>query len=497
MSEERALELQSSTHPSSLIPHLFLFLICTLYLIVAALFALYTPPWQTPDEPPHYNYIAQVAANGCCPVIEMGDWKLRYQNQLTSQHFAPELLGDLNTLQYEDHQPPLYYLLASVVFRLTNGSLIALRLFSVLISLGVVLSAYGVGRVMYPERPWIALSTAALVAFLPQHVAMMASVNNDGLAEVVIGVTLLATICYLLDDSARPRIRPWHLGILVGIGLLTKVSTLFLAGVVPLAILLKWWMENKNGVGARRILPVQTLLARLALFLIPALLLGSIWWLRNLNVYGWPDFLGLGRHNLVVADQLRTADKIAAIGWSAYLREAFWTTFNSFWGQFGWMAVPMPQWIYRAVQLLLLVVISGLVIEVAILRKTSKDVVVGRGEPPVRPYVSDTISPLTRRSAWLVLGVTLALALAAFVYYNTEFVQYQGRYLFPGLIPFALLMALGVDGWRRALEYIIGRRRGASAVRPYLGWLTPTVFLAFAALDVYLLWRVIVPGLSP
>ena len=48
------------------------------------------------------------------------------------------MLGDLPTIQYEDHQPPLYYLLASLVFQLTNGSLIALRLFSVLIGAGVV-----------------------------------------------------------------------------------------------------------------------------------------------------------------------------------------------------------------------------------------------------------------------------------------------------------------------------------------------------------------------
>jgi hypothetical protein len=165
--------------------HFFLLLICLLYLVVAALFAVYTPAWQAPDEPAHYNYVRQVAENGCCPVIEIGDWNLAYQGELTSGHFAPELLGDLDALQYEDHQPPLYYLLASVMFKLTHASLTGLRLFSVFISLGVVLSTYGVGRAMYPERPWIGLGAAALVAFVPQHVTMMAAVNNDGLGDSV------------------------------------------------------------------------------------------------------------------------------------------------------------------------------------------------------------------------------------------------------------------------------------------------------------------------
>jgi hypothetical protein len=289
---------------------------------------------------------------------------------------------------------------------------------------------------------------------------------------------------------------PWHLGLLVGIGLLTKLSTLFLIGVVPLAILLKWWMGNgEDDGGAQRAGSLRTLFLRLAGFALPALALGAIWWTRNLNVYGWPDFLGLGRHHQVVADQLRTADKIAAIGWSAYLREAVGTTFNSFWGQFGWMAVPMPEWAYGAIQVMLLVVVSGLVVEVVGQERKRSPT------PPPNPLPVHGDGEKSRsltssqegRSGWLVLGATLVLALAAFVYYNTEFVQFQGRYLFPGLIPFALLMALGVDRWRQVMVRMGGNLPG----RPYLGWVVAVAFLPLAALDVYLLWRVIVPGLAP
>jgi 4-amino-4-deoxy-L-arabinose transferase-like glycosyltransferase len=503
-SESSARIGEATTQHSALsTQHFFLLLICAIYIVVAALFAIYTPAWQSPDEPPHYNYVAQVAANGCCPIIEMGDWNLAYQSQLTSQRFAPELLDDLDTIQYEDHQPPLYYLLASVAYNLTNGSMIGLRLFSILMGLGVILCVYAIGQVMYPERPWIGLGAAAFVAFLPQHVAILASVNNDGLAEVVIGVTLLATVLYLKQDSqmdARPRravylpITPLILGILVGVGFLTKASTLFLAAVVPLAIVLKWWMEYKNSgiVGTQRTVSLRDLLMQLVLFAIPALLLGSIWWVRNVGVYGWPDFLGLRRHDLVVADQPRTTDYIADNGWQAYLSRAFGETFNSFWGQFGWMALPMPSWIYRVFQILLLVVVSGWVIDAVVLRRrTQMNPVAGRDDLAGRPYPT----AMAQRSAWIILTLTVVLSVLAYVYYNTEFLQHQGRYRFPALIPFALWMALGVDAWRRLL--LGNNGRGDLAGRPYTQWLTAVAFLPLALLDVYLLWRVIVPGLSP
>src|SRR5436309_10386779 len=82
------------------------------YLGIAALYAIKTPAWQVPDEPAHYNYVAQVATNGCCPILQSGDWNNKYLNDIKDAKFSPEVVkGDLGTIQYEDHQPPLYYFL--------------------------------------------------------------------------------------------------------------------------------------------------------------------------------------------------------------------------------------------------------------------------------------------------------------------------------------------------------------------------------------------------
>ena len=392
------------------------------YLIVGSLFAVLTPAWQAPDEPAHYNYVRQLAdgRNACCPKIEPGDWDQAYLSQLTSTRFAPDTLDDLPSIQYEDHQPPLYYQIASLVYDLADngamgGNLIVLRLLSVVLGAGVVWCTFALGKALLPHRPGVALGAAAFVAFLPQHVAMLASVNNDSLAELLIGLTLLVTVRYVIGDSAANRRlanwllwiglvglvvllvanrlptpvamlflaligvgtqsrrmaegdgwQVWLLGVLVGLIFATKTTGYFLAAIVPLAVVLRWGLHHDvRRLSDWRRFPVSHLFG----FLIPALLLGAVWWGHSLNTYGFPDFLGLGAHNAVVADQPRTADHIAVIGIGQYATDAVRTTFNSFWGQFGWMALPLQGWMYTLLALLSLGALAGLLIDGTVLRR--------------------------------------------------------------------------------------------------------------------------------
>jgi len=86
----------------------------------------------------------------------------------------------------------------------------------------------------------------------------------------------------------------------------------------------------------------------------------------------------------------------------------------------------------------------------------------------------------------LVLGLTFLLTLALHVGYNLTFVQHQGRYLFPALIPIAVGFTAGLGYWLRPLI-----RRW-----PRAGWLLPLGIAAvLGGIALFALWR-IVPGLA-
>lgn len=417
---------------------LVLILILVAYLGLGALFAIQTPAWQAPDEPAHYNYVRYLAENGAFPVLHMGDYPHAYLEQIKAAGFPPDL--PITPIRYESHQPPLYYALAAPVYSLTGGSLLALRLFSVALGAGIVLLAFGVARRALPGRPAAALGAAAFVAFLPQHLATVSQVGNDVLAELL----LAAVLFYLagrvtvgdMPSPAGPMRRPIVLGILLGLILITK-TTAYIA--LPLAAGALAWCWVRERAPLRRV--VGEGLAALA----PAALLALPWYARNLYVYGWPDFLGLMRHDQIVIGQTRTAQYIAENGPAAYWRRAAEWTFKSFVGVFGWMGVWLDTRVYYLLGLWLGVPLAAAAAALGL--RT------GRQPRAAGPAAAPRAA--TRPNAAAVLLATSALlTLLTYIYYNLTFLQHQGRYLFTALIPIAVFLAAW---WERALMPAVAR----------------------------------------
>lgn len=421
------------------------------YLLVAGLYAVYTPPWQAPDEPAHVSYVRQLAS-GSLPVIEPGDYDQDYQGTVISSEFDPQY--SVAPFSYEDWQPPLYYLLLTPVYLLFDGALVPLRLVSVLLGAGVVLVAYLVGRQVWPGRERLALAlaltTAVFVAFLPQHVAILASVNNDSLAELLIGLILWLLLRLRTEVSGRL----WLLvGVLLGLGFLTK-ATVYL--MVPLAALVLWWRYRRDR---------PALLANGLRVAVPAGLLGLPWWVRNMVVYGPLDPLATAAHDAVVVGQPRTVEWLALYGPGEVAGRFLRTTFQSFWGQFGWMALPLPSWIYAPLLLFTALVLLGLLWN-AFSRRSP--------DP-------------ARRSPVPILLTAFLLSLLLYLGYNVTFVQHQGRYLFTALIPIGVAVAAGLGALGRP---VWGRW-------PWLALGLPAgLALALIGLDLLALFRFIIPCLS-
>lgn len=371
------------------------------YLMVAALFAGFTPAWQAPDEPAHYTYVAHIAQERGLPVLRLGDYDQGYLQWLLENHFPPG--SEISSLRYESHQPPLLYLLATPLYLLTGGNLLALRLFNVVLGLLVLLLLYHSLRLIFPAEPLIYLGGTAFAAFLPMHVAVMAAFNNDGLAEVWIGLTiflLLRWLQALIREEMTPVSRASAgklclLSLVLGLGLITKSTTYILLPIVGLVVVVTAWQHGRRGPGW------VNMVASGLWVTLPALILATPLWLRNVSLYGGLDFLGLGWHDQVVVGQPRTGEWINTYGLNAYWDRALEFTFRSFWGVFGWMGVLMDSRIYQLLGLLTGILLFGLL-------WTLVRLLLGYPDSDLDPF---------QRTALTVAALLVAGATAGYIWY--------------------------------------------------------------------------------
>lgn len=447
-------------------PRIRLLVIVLLYVVLGSLYAVYTPDWQAPDEPAHYNYIRTLAEDHRFPILKPGDYPGAFLEEIKAARFAPEL--SIEPIRYEFHQPPLYYLLAMPVYGLFDGALLPLRLLSLLFGALLLPVVYETVRLLIPAHPGIALGTTAFVAFLPMHVAMSAAVNNDSLADLLLAVGVLYCVRYVRLDSglAGERSEPqvgesvhhvpaqanvrlteaqrhllFLLGVTTALAFVSKSSVYILLPLALGAIAARHlWLDRTRDL--RR----PALAA--ALYLLPSMLLALPWWLRNVMIYGGLDILGLGRHDEVVAGQLRTVDWVAQVGLKQAIHDFGLTSFRSFWAQFGWMGVLVDERLYQAMAILSVLALIGLGLWVSSVWRRRQSV------------------PGWQWAAGGIVALLALLSVASYAWYNLSFWQPQGRYLFRALSPIGLAFAIG---WSQAI-----RRERAVIV--------PAVLLAGAAL---------------
>ena len=440
------------------------------YVWLVAQYAIATPPWQIPDEPAHYNYVRFVAEQAAIPVLNSGDYNQAYLEAIKAQKF-PEAMS-IDSIRYESPQPPLYYL-AMAPFYLAGKTapqaerLIGLRLASALLGAVLLAITYRLSREVLPGGNALSVLATAFVAFVPQHLAMLAGVENDVLADVLLAgaaLCLIRVLRFAAEGSMAERRIWWSVGVLVGLGLVTKTTTYVSAGLVAVTVLLLW----RQAQNVRRSLS----------YAIPALILalgmGAIWFVRNAEVYGPLDWLGLARHNAVVAGQPRTLDL-----YGSYLVAAtfyFPIMFRSFWGQFGWMGVPLDSRTYMVLFAFTVLVIIGLVIFLYRLRR----------EPA-------GVERSAESARLILLGAWVAFTFVATVGYSLEFFQAQGRYLFPALGAIGIAAVCGIAGWLSLFGAGDTRSKGKAR---FLHWGVPVGFLALLiAFDLFCLYRFLIPGL--
>ncbi|MCB0157786.1 MAG: glycosyltransferase family 39 protein [Caldilineaceae bacterium] len=461
-------------------PRVWVAFILVTYLALGSLYALRTPDWQAPDEPAHYNNIAHIAQTGTLPVLKMGDYNQELLDFLLYTHFAPKV--PTLPLRYEAYQPPLYYVLATPIYWLTQGNLLALRFFNLLLgALGLWLLYAGVATV-FPNKTLISGGALAFAALLPMQIAVAAAVNNDVLAQVMVVGAMYVLLRWMRTqfhgtaalDSRQSTMSLILLGFLLGLGMVTKIYAYLVLPVAVATVVLVAWLRPRVGRPLRGLewSKLRRSLAPALWVAAPALTLALPLWVRNISLYGRWDIMGLRWHDAVVSGQPTTAEWIARFGLPDYMERALSYTFQSFWGVFGWMGVFMDSRVYTALLVFTGVLFLGVLW--AVVRMISG--------PP------DTDMDLFQTSVLMLFGLLLLGVTASYLWYNLKFVQHQGRYFFWGMLPISVVVALG---WREVLYPFQGLITGLLA-----GVLALAIAMAGVINHTMDKWTVLTVGLT-
>jgi len=333
--------------------------------------------------------------------------------------------------------PPLYYLLGTPIQMLLEDQPLVLQLYalrgvSVVIGMLTVAAAYGASRVIVPHRPLIALTIAAMVAFNPMFTYMSAAVNSDNLIT-----TASAAIFFALAWGIRARYpsRKWLilLGILVGIGLLTKPT--IATAIAAAGLTLIWLAWNQPGHRWRTFFTSVLWVGGIALLI-------SGWcYVRNWILYNDPTGLSVigtetgsyrtnpfSRHGTL--KEMLFEDKILA--------PFFSMLFHGFWGYFDHYELAMPRDIYRLFLFLTIGSIPGLLLGL------TKMVQKYRRHPAQQP--SPHWHPASQIMLVAIGGFYFFIAL--FLVINASYhigYQPQGRYLFSAIVPLMIMLVIGWD----------------------------------------------------
>jgi hypothetical protein len=177
------------------------------YLAIGFSASLLMPPWQSPDEPAHFEFARSQRFNTTAelpeiqqPIIDtFYDFRFWQERGRPPPETPPEAFSQIPRLIIRQiSKAPLYYDLAAVVSSWTNDTILQLysmRWLSIVLSSLTIPLVYLTAReVLPPERRRMALVAAALVAFLPMYSYIGASVNPDTLgAPLAAAAVLLAT----------------------------------------------------------------------------------------------------------------------------------------------------------------------------------------------------------------------------------------------------------------------------------------------------------------
>lgn len=454
---------------------------------IRLIWAVVVPPWQAPDEPDHFIYVAHIAEQKEIPHPPYPNYPFYPQEDLRSWQLT--LLGRISSLgaslnrelpylpisyDYDAARgfqapgadrrsdsgaratpyPPLYYLYGALPYWLFKGAPIVARLFAVRCGSAVLgalscvfgyLMAYELRR----TRRWGG-ALGFCMALLPMYAFATATVNNDAAMNLCAAAVIwLAVRAY--RQTGPPLRLALALGVASGLALLTKPTVAPVVAVAGGIVLVKLLSALRSAFPV-----VKEKLLACGAYAAGAGAAYGPWLLFRLHYYGNIGFGTLPHipllHFLTGSAPVAAASppsaaaiagsssppqfSVAAISLWRYLhimKDKGWIYFHNLlikgvWGNFGWLDAPLPDRAFVPIVVVYIIGGIGILIQLALQAER-------------------------RGALFLLIGFLVAQAL--FLFIGADYSQgyarlgveigLQGRYFFPILAPLLFLLLSGWD----------------------------------------------------
>jgi hypothetical protein len=402
------------------------------FVALATFYSIIVPLFEGPDEDDHFRYARFIADHRALPVqrFEPGGGAAGHQGWQPPLYYAlvALVIAPIDTSDYEQHlwrndaatfigDPSccgrnLYFHTDSENFPYTRTTLAVhlARLLSILFGAITVWATYHIAftalnavRTTQYAVSLLALACAAVVAFNPSFLFASALVSNDAPLAAFSSLVLLMWVKLLVGKIALTLKSAAMLGMLIGLGVLTKTTALGLIPFSMLVLVIVAWRAR----GAR-----VAIAGNVAMLAVIALISG--WWFaRNHILYGDP-----------LAYQLMSVSALFPRAGELTLAELFQISLPWLWQTF-WGG-PTPGDFSP-------IILGGLAI-LAVLAMVGFTIFVLR----------------IAYSVWRVAFVILAAWLAFILFAQIQFIRTttgadQGRYLFPAISVIALIFVVGLE----------------------------------------------------
>lgn len=445
---------------------LLILLLLLIMILKGVLWSLALPLWQGPDEEDHYNVIQFIGELGRLPDREdtflvdevamsrqladvgrlpyapeerqvfsgdsvgPGEKELAQLPGETRSSFELQAVGKLNKAT------PLYYLIAAIPYRLFRSADLLQRaqiqrLFSLLISSGLVVVAYLTARLLFPQNAAMRLTIPTLVAFQPMITEITAIVSVDGFYILIYSLLVLISILVLRENF------DWRFGLVLGIlfslGFLTKPTINGYAPIIALIVAYDFWRGN----GRRK----EVLIGAIVLG-VTILLLTSWWMVRSLRINNDLFYFNpvLEGHRII---QNPFYDYAPITHMLDYYQSVWGGIFVTWWAHFGWLDTAMPPWIYSFLRLITFASILGLGYGI---------VKIWQNRPSIAQWKEGSRSaPLV---VWVFLALSILVPIVLLQFYDLTFWwEYgngrglQGRYWLGTMVPMLTFLTVGLLIW--------------------------------------------------